>query len=76
MAPVPKDDPDRAHTHALVGETIEFSHGTKNSVWVMISSSTDIKLSNGNGDGQEEFVPSFSIHKHRSSPVHIHYRRP
>ena len=29
MAPVPKDDPDRVHTHALVRETIEFLHGIK-----------------------------------------------
>ena len=53
MAPVPKDSPDRVHTYALVRETIEFLHGTKNSVWGMVSSSTYIKLSKRNGDRQK-----------------------
>ena len=38
MAPVPKDDPDRVHTHALVRETIEFSNGSFFAVWGVISS--------------------------------------
>ena len=59
MAPVPKDDPDRVHTHALVREAIDFSHGVFNFQWGMISSSTHIKLSNGNGDRQKPCGPSF-----------------
>ena len=37
MAPVPKDDPDRVHTYALVRETIEFSHGSFAAVWGIAS---------------------------------------
>ena len=47
MAPVPKDDPDRVHTYALVRETIEFLHGSFNCVCGISHISTYIKLSHG-----------------------------
>ena len=50
MAPVPKDDPDRIHTHPLLRETSEFSSGSFVAVRGMISSSTYIKLSKGDGE--------------------------
>ena len=35
---VPKDDPDRVHTHALVRETIDFLHGNFAARWGITSS--------------------------------------
>ena len=69
MAPASKDDPDRVHTHALVRETIELSEKKYMAGWRTSRAQTYIKLSYGNGDGQEEFVPSFSIQAKWSGPV-------
>ena len=71
MAPVPKDGPDRVHTHALVRETIELSKKKYTGRCGTCSTLTYIKLSNGNGDRQKPCGPSFCGQSQQGTPVDI-----
>ena len=57
----PGDDQNMVHMYAVVRETIKFSHGTKNSVWGMISNLTCIKLNKRNVIGKSEVFLRLSV---------------
>ena len=67
---VPKDDPDRVHTHALAIRNFIFSRGKKNLTQPVHSSSTYLKLQHSKEDRQKFHVPSFCGRYDGTSPVH------
>ena len=67
--PASQDAPDRVHTYALLRATIELSNKKYMAVWRTSRAQTYIKLHYCGEDGQEEFVPSFSIQTFWSGPV-------